>query len=161
MEKILISACLAGDPVRYDGKKKPLKNALLIRLQEEKRLIKICPEVAGGMTVPRPPAQIVNGDGPAVLKGRVRIRDITGLDVTDFFIKGAEHTLSVAKKFDIRLALLKEKSPSCGVHQIYDGSFTSTLISGSGVTAALLKENGIRVFSERELSLLEQVLTVS
>lgn len=159
MEKILISACLAGDLVRYDGKRRMLKNVLLNRWQDDKRLIKVCPEVAGGMKVPRLPAQIVNGDGLNVLKGKARIKDSDGCDVTDFFIMGAEYALSMAKEFNIRLAILKEKSPSCGVHQIYDGNFTSTLLPGSGVTAALLKENGIYVFSENEINLIEKILS--
>ncbi|MFA5907066.1 MAG: DUF523 domain-containing protein, partial [Desulfobacula sp.] len=156
MEKILISACLAGDLVRYDGKRRMLKNVLLNRWQDDKRLIKVCPEVAGGMKVPRLPAQIVNGDGLNVLKGKARIKDTGGCDVTGFFIKGAEYALSMAKEFNIRLAILKEKSPSCGVHLIYDGNFTSTLLPGSGVTAALLKENGISLFSENEINLIEK-----
>jgi uncharacterized protein YbbK (DUF523 family) len=151
MEKILISACLAGDRVRYDNQKIPLENPLLACWQKEKRIIKICPEVSGGMKIPRPPAQIVNGNGLDVLTGRARVMDIEGCDVTGFFIKGAEYALSLAKKYNIGLAVLKEKSPSCGSHQIYDGRFTSTLMPGSGVTAALLRENNIRVFSEHEL----------
>ena len=159
MEKILISACLAGYRVRYDGRMRPLENDLLTLWQEENRLVKICPEVAGGMKVPRPPAQIVNGNGLDVLKERARVIDIEGRDVTDYFLRGAEYTLSMAKKYDIRLAILKEKSPSCGVLQIYDGSFSATLMPGSGVTSALLSESGIRVFSEHELGLVELILS--
>lgn len=158
MEKILISACLAGDQVRYDGRKKPLESPLMNRWQKEERLVKLCPEVSGGMKIPRPPAQIVNGNGPDVLKGTARVMDINGCDVTGFFIRGAEYALSVAQKYSIRFAVLKEKSPSCGVYQIYDGSFTSVLMPGSGVTAALLRENNIRVFSENELKLVERFL---
>ena len=158
MEKILISACLAGDRVRYDGQKAPLGNALLTRWKEENRLVKVCPEVGGGMKVPRSPAQIVNGRGLDVLMGRARVMDNEGCDVTGFFIMGAEYALSMAQKFNVRLAILKEKSPSCGVHHIYDGTFSSTLIPGAGVTAALLRENNIRVFSEHELELVERAL---
>ncbi len=158
MEKILISACLAGDRVRYDGRREPLENALLTRWKKENRLVKVCPEVDGGMKVPRPPAQIVGGNGLDVLKGWAKVRDNGGCDVTGFFIKGAEYALSMAQKYGARLAILKGKSPSCGSHQIYDGSFTGTLIPGAGVTAALLRENNIRVFSEHELEMVERAL---
>jgi len=158
MEKILISACLEGDRVRYDGRRVPLENALLTRWKEENLLVKVCPEVAGGMNTPRPPAQIVNGSGLDVLKGKARVMDMEGCDVTGFFIQGAEYALSMAQEFNIRLAVLKEKSPSCGVHQIYDGTFTATLMPGVGVAAALLRENNIRVFSEHELDLIELIL---
>nr|NJM03528.1 DUF523 domain-containing protein [Desulfobacula sp.] len=158
MEKILISACLAGDRVRYDGRRAPLENALLARWKEEGRLVKACPEVAGGMTIPRPPAQITGGSGLDVLKGRARVVDNKGCDVTGLFIKGAEYALSIAQKYGIRLAILKEKSPSCGIHRIYDGTFTSTLIPGAGVTAALLTANKVLVFSELELDLVERLL---
>jgi len=159
MEKILISACLAGDKVRYDGREKPLESPLVTRWQKEERLVKICPEVSGGMKIPRSPAQIVNGNGLDVLNGTARVMDIEGCDVTGFFIRGAEYALSLSQKYSIRFAILKEKSPSCGVHQIYDGSFSSLLIPGSGVTAALLRKNHIRVFSENELKLVERFLS--
>lgn len=158
MEKILISACLAGYRVRYDGRRVPLENALLTRWKEENRLVKVCPEVAGGMKIPRPPAQIVEGSGLYVLKGKARVMDMEGCDVTGFFIQGAEYALSMAQKFNVRLAVLKEKSPSCGVHHIYDGTFTATLMPGEGVTAALLRENNVRVFSELEIESVERLL---
>jgi len=160
MEKILISACLAGDRVRYDGRRLPLENLLLARWKEDGRLVKVCPEVGGGMKIPRPPAQIVDGSGLDVLKGRARVMDNKGCDVTDFFIKGAEFALSVARKYGIKLAVLKEKSPSCGVHRIYDGTFSVTLIPGAGVTSALLRENNILVFSEQELETVEGLLRI-
>lgn len=158
MEKILISGCLAGDRVRYDGRRLPLKNLLLARWKEENRLVKVCPEVGGGMKIPRPPAQIVDGSGLDVLNGKARVMDNQGCDVTSFFIKGAEYALSIAQKYGIRLAVLKEKSPSCGVRRIYDGTFSSTLIPGAGVTTALLAANHIRVFSELEMETVEGIL---
>ncbi len=151
MKKILISACLAGDLVRYDGKSVPLTDELLCKWNWKGLFVKVCPEVSGGLKIPRLPAQIVNGNGQDVLEGKAKVIDIEGHDVTIAFLKGAEYALSKVKKYKIEIALLKEKSPSCGIHHIYDGHFDSTLISGSGVTAAILKQSGIRVFSENEL----------
>ncbi len=152
MKKILISACLAGDRVRYDGATMPVNDPRLRELSLKGLLVKVCPEVLGGLTIPRPEAQIMNGNGLDVLKGKAKVIDIKGHDITFFFIRGAEYTLSIAKSFGIEVVILKEKSPSCGVHTIYDGQFASHLISGSGVTTALLKQNGIKVFSENELN---------
>ncbi len=151
MKKILISACLAGDRVRYDGKSAHLKDSLLKEWSQKGLLVKVCPEVSGGLKIPRPEAQIVNGNGLDVLKGTAKVIDIQGSDVTLSFIRGAEYTLSIAAQFGIEMAILKEKSPSCGVHRIYDGCFVSNIIPGFGVTAALLKQSGIKVFSENEL----------
>jgi len=156
MEKILISACLAGDRVRYDGKRVPVKDALLRELCLKSLLVKVCPEVSGGLKIPRSEARIMNGNGLDVLKGKAKVIDIKGHDVTFPFIRGAEYALSIAKSFGIGMAILKEKSPSCGVHNIYDGQFASHLISGFGVTTALLKQSGIKVFSENELNHLGQ-----
>ena len=151
MKKVLISACLVGDRVRYDGKRVPLTHPLLNKWHQKGMLVKVCPEVSGGLNIPRPPAQIVNGNGLDVLKGRSQVVNIEGQDVTGPFIKGAEYAFTLARENNIDMAILKEKSPSCGVHQIYDGRFDSHLIPGFGITAALLKQNGIRVFSENEL----------
>ncbi|MBU1342665.1 MAG: DUF523 domain-containing protein [Proteobacteria bacterium] len=151
MKKILISACLAGDRVRYDGKQVPFENAVLLGWHQKGLLVNVCPEVSGGMKTPRLPAQIVNGNGRDVLNGTASVMDIHGNDVTLQFIRGAEYAFSLAKKFGIQMAVLKEKSPSCGVHSIYDGNFASTLIPGFGVTAAMLRQNGIKVFSENEI----------
>ena len=153
MKKILISACLAGDRVRYDGKCAPLKDPLLNQWYRRGLLVKVCPEVCGGLKTPRSRARIVNGNGLNVLKQTARVFDIEGCDLTLPFVKGAEYALSLAKKYDIEMALLKEKSPSCGVHLIYNGS---KIIQGFGVTTALLKQSGIKVFSENELNQLTQ-----
>ena len=158
MEKVLISACLAGERVRYDGRRKPLADAFLLGLSQKNQLIKVCPEVSGGLKIPRSEAQIVKGNGLDVLNGMANVVDIQGNDVTQAFIRGAEYALSLVKKFEIRIAILKEKSPSCGVHRIYDGCFASNLIPGFGVTAAILRQNGIRVFSEKELDQVKALL---
>lgn len=151
MEKIMISACLAGDLVRYDGKTKPLQDSWVERLLNEGLVCKFCPEVAAGMSTPRPPAQIVGGTGEDVLSKKAIVQDIQGRDVTEYFIRGAERALSVVRDKKIDAALLKEKSPSCGVNVVYDGSFGSCLIDGTGVTTALLRHNGVEVFSENEI----------
>ena len=135
MKKILISAFLAGDLVRYDGKLVPLTDELLCKWNREELFVKVCPEVSGGLKTPRLSAQILNGNGLDVLEGKAKVVDIEGHDVTIAFLKGAEYALSMVKKYKIEIAILKEKSPSCGTHHIYDGHFDSTLIPGFGVTA--------------------------
>jgi uncharacterized protein YbbK (DUF523 family) len=151
MEKILISACLLGQIVRYDGKEISLENPQLKRWHKEGRLITVCPEVNGGLPVPRPAAEIINGEGRSVLSGRARLQTINGTDVTENFLKGAFDALTTARQFDIKIAILKENSPSCGSSFIYDGTFSGTKKPGKGVTTALLEENGIRVFNENEI----------
>ena len=140
MEKIIVSACLLGEACRYDGKSKPCEKVL--RLAEKYELIPVCPEVFGGLSTPRPPSEMQK-DG--------RFINSAGEDVTANYRRGAEKTLAIAKENGCRLAVLKEKSPSCGVHSRYDGTFTRTLINDSGITASLLRENGITVLSEEDL----------
>lgn len=151
MSKLLVSACLLGDPVRYDGKSKPLQHGRLSRLVEAGRVIPFCPEVAGGLPVPRPAAEIVTGDGAAVLDAETRVVTRDGADVSDYFLCGARQALALCRQHGIRVALLTESSPSCGSGQIYDGSFTRRPIAGSGVTTALLRRHGIAVFSQHQL----------
>ena len=124
MQFVLVSACLLGSPVRYDGAHNLCKNEVLQHWRDEGRVISICPEVVGGLPTPRPPAK---------------------------FIDGARLTLETAKRMGIRLAALKEGSPSCGSTYIHDGSFTGTMVPQMGVTATLLERSGIRVFSEEHL----------
>lgn len=138
---ILISACLLGVACRYDQKSRPLDEKLLERLAEVHRLIPICPEVYGGLPTPRPPAEISKG----------RVINAEGRDVTAEYKRGAEEALRLAKLFGCEVAILKEKSPSCGAGRIYDGSFTRTLIEGDGMTARLLAAAGIRVYCESEI----------
>lgn len=139
MEKLLISACLIGQNCRYDGGNTLLKS--LSKLQDKYELVPVCPECLGGLLVPRLPSE---RHGALVL-----LRN--GGDVTREFTKGAEIALSIAKNSHITKALLKEKSPSCGTKQVYDGTFSRTLIPGTGVTAELLKKNGIKVYNENEI----------
>lgn len=143
---ILISACLAGLEVRYDGTH--CKNEALLDLIKTNNVMTVCPEVLGGLLTPREPAEIVGGDGQAVLDGTAKVISKTGQDVTDNFIKGAYATLKRAQELNASMIILKENSPSCGSSMIYDGTFSGSKVVGNGVTAALLKRNGIKVFSE-------------
>jgi uncharacterized protein YbbK (DUF523 family) len=141
-----------GEIVRYDAKEIPLENSLLKQWFQEGRLISICPEVNGDLPVPRASAEIIGGDGFSVLNKQAKLLNTDGQDVTKNYLKGAFHALAAARKHCIRMAILKANSPSCGNSLIYDGTFSGTKKPGKGVTAALLEENGIRVFNEREIS---------
>ncbi len=135
---LLISACLLGRPCRYDGGTKPMDGALLRRLQERWTLVPVCPESLGGLKIPRPPSE----------QRGVRVVSQTGVDVTAEYHRGAAKALDIAQRAGCRVALMKERSPSCGSGEIYDGSFTGARIPGDGVTAALLKCHGIIIYGE-------------
>ncbi|WP_035242513.1 DUF523 domain-containing protein [Desulfobacter vibrioformis] len=150
MEQILISACLLGQPVRYDGRSCPFECPRINLWQAQGLLVPVCPEMDGGLHVPRPPAEITSGGGPGVWAGTARVKT-REIDVTDFFIKGAQAALNKAVACGIKTALLKQKSPSCGSCRIYDGSFSRSLVEGMGVTTALLRQNGIMVFGEDQI----------
>lgn len=142
MRKILVSQCLCGgEPVRYDGKLKSETNPLFLKWKEEGRFVTVCPEVFGGLPVPRAEAQR-RGDKVVAIDGR---------DVTAEYTAGAEEAVRLALEHDVVCAILKAKSPSCGNEQIYDGTFTRTLIDGEGVAAEMLRKAGIKVFSEKQL----------
>lgn len=150
--KILISACLLGRPVRYDGKGKPLADPRIERWKAEGRLVGFCPEQAGGLPTPRPPAEIEGGmSGEDVLAGRARVMEVTGGDVSAEFVEGGKKAVAFAQEQGCDAALLIDGSPSCGSGFIYDGSFSGTRHPGFGVTAALMRRAGIKVFSYREL----------
>ncbi len=151
MNRLLVSACLLGEPVRYDGKAKPVGHTGLQALIESGCVVAYCPEVGGGLPVPRPAAEIVGGDGAAVLDGHAAVITASGDDVTGFFVAGAERVLALRREQDIRVAILTEKSPSCGSSLIYDGSHGRRSIPGSGVTTALLRRNGIAVFDQHRI----------
>ncbi len=153
--KILVSACLMGHAVRYDGQSKPLVHPAIDRWRAEGRLVTICPEMSAGMPVPRPPAEIAAGAvGKDVLAGKARVVEISGGDVTEGFIQAAENALSLARQADCRFALLIDGSPSCGSGFVYDGSFSGARHPGEGVTAALLLANGVEVYSDRQIEAL-------
>jgi len=150
--RLLVSACLLGEPVRYDGCGKGLENTGLNALLKQKRVIAFCPEVAGGLSIPRDAAEIQTSDGYAVLDNIGRVKTSKGDDVTEHFLQGARQALALCRQHQIKIAVLTELSPSCGSSQIYDGSFSRSLHRGVGVTTALLKQHGITVFSQHQIS---------
>jgi uncharacterized protein YbbK (DUF523 family) len=153
VEKILVSACLLGERVRYHGGDAECEHPALERWRREGRLIAVCPEVAGGLPTPRPPAEIVGpraGDGTDVRQlAVVRTRD--GTDVTAAYLAGADEALELVERHGIRVAILKDGSPSCGTSFTYDGTFSGARLAAPGVTAAMLAAHGVRLFSEREI----------
>ena len=142
MEKILISACLVGDKVRYDGHGN--YSPKIKDLLEKYELVPFCGEVEGGLAVPRDKSE----------RQKDRVISSKGKDVSKYFLKGAEAALNICKYLDIKIAILKDGSPSCGVHQIYDGTFNNRKIKGMGVLAETLSKNGIKVISEEEIDIL-------
>jgi uncharacterized protein YbbK (DUF523 family) len=151
MIRVLVSACLLGQPVRYDGKVVNFHNDVLDRWMNEGRLVPVCPETAAGLPVPRTPFEISGGDGDEVWSGRARVVRQDGEDVSALFIQGAEITLNLAKARNAWIAVMKERSPSCGSNTVYDGTFRGRKVAGAGVAAALLRRNGILVFSEVQI----------
>jgi uncharacterized protein YbbK (DUF523 family) len=176
MRKILVSECLyGGRPVRYDGAEAVCADPVFLRWKSEGRLVPVCPEILGGLSVPRPASQRVDGgvvteDGGDVTAafiegaecalrragGRVVTED--GGDVTAAFIAGAECALRRAAEQDVAFAILKDGSPSCGVNLIYDGTFTGRKIPGRGVAAERLAAAGYRVFSEEDIAAAAELL---
>lgn len=141
-EKLLISACLLGSPCRYDGGAKGVSQVETLR--ERFALVPVCPEVLGGLPIPRSPAE---RQGECIVNSE-------GRDVTREYRLGAEKALAIARENGCVRAVLKERSPSCGHGTIYDGTFTGTLTAGDGVTARLMRQNGIAVYGESELDAL-------
>lgn len=141
--KILVSACLLGENCKYSGGNN--KNDKVIALGKKHKLIPICPECFAQLPIPRPPAEIV-GD---------KVFNKLGEDITEHFKDGAEKALYVAEEAGCQTAILKERSPSCGFGEIYDGSFTGKTIRGNGITAQLLYDNGITIFGESRVDKIE------
>lgn len=149
MEKssvILVSGCLAGVLCKYNGTYNNVPE--IIRLVEEGKAIPVCPELLGGGSVPREPNETVGGDGHTVLDGKARVMTPSGQDCTAMFVRGAQEVLKKAREHGVQVAILKERSPSCGSSLVYDGTFSGKKIKGCGVTAAILQREGIKVFSE-------------
>lgn len=147
-----MSACLLGKKVRYDGGSLSVNDQLIEKWISEGRIISVCPEVDAGMSIPRKPAEIFEGSGSSVLDGEADVVEKGGNIVTDNFIAGASIALELCKKFNIKIAILTETSPSCGSSFIYDGRFSGNRIPSMGVTAALLRRNGIQVFSQYHIA---------
>jgi len=148
MERVLVSSCLLGRPVRYDGRAKTSSSRILARWRAEGRLVPFCPELAGGLGVPRPPAELQDG----------RVVTVDGQNVTDAFTLGAELALAAARNAGVSVAVLKEGSPSCGSGRIADGTFSGGGIPGAGVTTALLRAHGIAVFNEDQFEAADALL---
>ncbi|MFW9921964.1 MAG: DUF523 domain-containing protein [Candidatus Thorarchaeota archaeon] len=150
-EKIIVSGCLFGLNCTYSGENR--ENAEVLKLKEKYHLVPLCPEQLGGLPTPRPPQFITTASGDDVLNGLAKVIDQSDQDVSEQFIRGANEVLKVAKSMGIKRAILKEKSPSCGVHLAYKNRFAEKqeLVEGMGVTTAILRKNGLKVKSENEL----------
>lgn len=143
----LVSACLAGINCTYRGGNK--LNRRVKALTDKKEALPVCPEVLGGLPAPRENSEIVgDGGGYGVLQKTARVLSFSGKDVSKNFIVGAEKSLRLAKRYGIKTAILKSKSPACGLGSIYNGKFKRILIKGDGVLAGLLLKNGFKVFTE-------------
>lgn len=149
---VLISACLAGVACTHEAQAKTRDWA--VALVAEGRAVPVCPEVAGGLGIPRPAAEITGGDGAGVIDGRARVIDEHGADVTEQFLRGAGKARAAARSSGARLAILKARSPSCGKGGTYDGTFSGTLRDGDGdgVTAAMLARDGLEVVSDEDVT---------
>lgn len=147
---ILVSGCLLGHKVRYDGGENT--NKLLLEYNKRGRFIAICPECFAMLPVPRPPMEIQGGTGKKVLSGKARVQDKNGMDTTNYLLTGADKALKIAEAYHAKVAILKEGSPSCGSKNIHTGNFDGKKGRGQGVTTALLQKNGIKVYSEKELT---------
>nr|MDH3107810.1 DUF523 domain-containing protein [Bacillus altitudinis] len=145
---IVVSACLAGLKVRYNGSHR--LDQRIEELVQEGKAVTVCPELLGGFSTPRPPAEIIGGDGHDVLRGQAAVVDVHGTDVTEMYVNGAQDTLKRAQTLGATSVVLKEYSPSCGSRMIYRGEFNGKTKAGDGVTPALLKQHGIQVFSEED-----------
>lgn len=139
MEYLLVSSCFAGYNTKYNGKNNKID--IIDELSKKYKLIYVCPEVVGGLSTPRNPSEIL---GDKVISNK-------GVDVTKEYNKGANCALYLVKKYNITKALLKESSPSCGSNTIYDGTFSGTKIKGMGITSRLLTENGVKIYSEKNV----------
>ncbi|MFA6410715.1 MAG: DUF523 domain-containing protein [Candidatus Buchananbacteria bacterium] len=146
---ILVSACLLGVNCDYKGGNR--QNQKVLDFIKDKNFIPVCPEIYGGFATPRPDAEIIGGDGEKVLSGQTKVVEPDGNDVSAKFIAGAKEVLKLAQLGKVELAILKEKSPSCGSNRTYDGTFSKSLVDSNGVLTALLLQNGIKVITEDDL----------
>lgn len=152
MKKILVSACLLGEQVRYDKKTITYQHQLLSQWQAQNRLVAFCPEVAGGLPVPRDASEIITMNPFVVVTNKHN-------DVTQYFEKGAQLALDLCREQQINVAILTEKSPSCGSSTVYDGNFSNTLKPGEGLTTHYLRQHGISVFNQHQLELVKDLIS--
>ena len=159
--KILVSSCLLGEDVRYDGDNSSVAynpkftfgiKEMFMDILCDNEIYSFCPEVAGGLSIPRTPAEIVSHEKP------FKVQTKEGEDVTINFLLGAKKALDLCQEEGIKVALLKSKSPSCGNIQTYDGTFSDTLIDSAGMTARLLSENGVTIFNENQIKELNRFI---
>ena len=157
----MVSSCLLGIYSRYDGGANTIP--LLAKYLKTGKIMPVCPEQLGGLPTPRSPVEIAGGTGPDVTVGKAKALTPTGEDVSGNFIKGAEEVTAIARAFPVSAVILKERSPSCGVRKIYDGSFNHIVREGQGVTAGMLRQLDIPVYSEEDLTeeLLQKLLAES
>jgi uncharacterized protein YbbK (DUF523 family) len=156
--KVLVSGCLNGPAIRFNQTNVEVESPVWDRWAAEGRLVPFCAELSAGFVVPRPPAEILGGDGTAVLCGDGVVVEDTGSDVTDLFMIGAQNTVDHALEQGCVAAVLTDGSPSCGSTYIYDGSFAGGTKKGTGVVAQLLIDNGIQVFAEDQLDQADQFI---
>ena len=148
----IVSSCLCGNPCRYNGSAGQISKYPRVReLLAQGLAVAVCPELLGGLPVPRPPAEITGGTATDVLKGKAKVGNANGVDVTENYTEGARMALELALQAGCNKAILKERSPACGVHRVYDGSFNGTVVPGDGVLAAMLKSHGFQVISDEDL----------
>ncbi|WP_066504238.1 DUF523 domain-containing protein [Abyssisolibacter fermentans] len=137
---ILVSACLAGINCRYNGESVVIED--IVNLIKEGKAVPVCPEQLGGLTTPRNPSEIIKENN------EIKVKDCKGNDVTKQFEIGAKETLKFAKSIGADIAILKQRSPSCGYGLVYDGNFNGATVTGNGLTAHLLSDNNIKIYNE-------------
>lgn len=151
MRKVLVSGCLGGAPLRWDASGVDVASPVWERWVAEGRLVPLCPELAAGFPMPRPPAGIVGGSAADVLVGSAAVHEDSGRDVSHMFVDGARRALARAQQSGVALAVLVDGSPTCGTSLVYDGTFSGGMVAGRGVAAELLAGAGIPLFSQYEL----------
>ena len=147
--RVIVSACLAGVACTHEAQAKT--KVSILRLVNQGRVTLVCPEVAGGLPIPRPAAEIVGGDGADVVAGRAKVISETGEDVTQNYLAGARKAADAARRVNAQFAILKSRSPSCGCGEIHSGAFDGEMRAGDGVTAAMLKQEGLEVISDETI----------
>lgn len=148
---ILASACLSGEKCRYNGEHR--LNPIIAKLHDKGKVLCVCPEVIGGLAIPRLPCEIIGGDAQDVLSGRAQVINLSQENITERILSGCHKALELARKNKIRLAVLKDKSVACATKSIYDGTFQKKLISGKGILTVLLEKEGIRVIDSEQFSI--------